>query len=51
VLGPTIFVVTSGYSASEKVLLVRERSLLIERETGINDNQLNTDCPLACELQ
>ena len=50
VLELTMCAVTSGCSASEKVLLMRERSLLAERETGVNDNRLNTDCLLACEL-
>ena len=50
-LGPTMFVVTSGYFTSEMVLLVREQRLLAERETGAADNRLNTDCLLACELQ
>ena len=49
VLGPTMFVVTSGYSVSEKVLLVRERRLLADQEVDINC--LNTDCLLTCELQ
>ena len=48
---PTMFAVTSGYSVSEKVLFLRERRLLAERETGAADNQLNTDCMLACKLQ
>ena len=51
VFEPTMFAVTSGYSALEKVLLVRERRLLAERETGTDDNHLNTDCLLICELQ
>ena len=45
-LGPTMFAVTLGYSVLEKVLLVRERCLLAERETNVNDNHLNTDCLL-----
>ena len=44
VFGPTIFAVTSGYFVSEKVLFVRERRLLAERETGVDDNRLNTNC-------
>ena len=51
VLGPTMFVVPSGFSASEKVLLMREQHLLAERKTGVDDNRLNTDCLLICELQ
>ena len=51
VLGLTIFAVTSGYFVSEKVLLVRERRLLADRETDVNDNRLNTDCLLAFALQ
>ena len=50
VLGPTMFIVTSGYSASEKVFLVWERRLLAEWETDVDDNRLNTDCLLTCEL-
>jgi len=46
-----MFAVTSGYSASAKVLLVREQHLLAERETYADDNQLSTDCLLTCELQ
>jgi len=46
-----MFAVTSGYSASEKVLLVREQRLLADRETDVDDNRLNTDCLLTCELQ
>ena len=38
VLGPTMFAVTSGYSVSEKVLFVRVRCLLAEREVGAADN-------------
>ena len=51
VLGPTMFAVTSGYSVSEKVLLMREGRLLAEREIDEDDNRLNTDCLLICELQ
>ena len=51
VLEPTMFAVTLGYSVSEKVLLVRERRLLVNWETDIDDNRLNTDCFLTCELQ
>ena len=43
--------VTLGYFTLEKVLLVRERRLLDERETGTADNQLNIVCLLTCELQ
>ena len=50
-LGPTIFVMTSGYSVTEKVLLVRERHLLANWETDIDDNCLNTNRFLTCELQ
>ena len=50
VLGSTMFAVTLGYSASKKVLLVRERRLLAEWETDVDDNRLNTDCLLTCEL-
>ena len=39
------------YSASEKVLLVQKRRLLAERETDVDDNWLNTDYLLTCELQ
>ena len=46
-----MFAVTSGYSASEKVLLVRERRLLAEREIDVDDNRLNIDYLLICELQ
>jgi len=49
-IGPIMFAVTSGYSASEKILLMRERCLLAEWETGAADNLLNTDCLLTCEL-
>ena len=45
-----MFAVTSGHSVSEKVFLMRERRLLAERETGIDDNRLNTDYLLTCEL-
>jgi len=38
VLGPTIFSLTSRYSSSEEVLLARERHLLAERETDVDDN-------------
>jgi len=51
VLGPTMFTVTSGYSVSERVLLVREQRLLVDWETDIDDNRLNTDYLLSCELQ
>ena len=51
VLGPIMFAITSGYSVSENVLLVRERRLLADQETDIDDNRLNTDCLLTCELQ
>ena len=51
VLRPIMFAVTSKYSASEKVLLVQERRLLAEREIDVDDNRLNTDCLLLCELQ
>ena len=44
-----MFAVTSGYFISEKVLFVRKRRLLAERETGATDNWLNTDCLLTCE--
>ena len=44
-----MFAVISGYSASEKVLLLRERYLLADREVGVD--YLNIDCRLACELQ
>ena len=44
VLGPTIFAVTSGYSVSEKVLLVREWRLLADRESNMDVNRLNVDC-------
>ena len=50
VLRPAMFAVTSKYSISEKVLLVRERRLLVDRETDADDNRLSTDCLLACEL-
>jgi len=46
-----MFAVTSGYSVSEKVLLMREGRLLAEREIDEDDNRLNTDCLLICELQ
>jgi len=46
-----MFAVTLGYSASEKIFLVREQRLLTERDTGVDNNQLNTDYLLACELQ
>ena len=36
--GPTMFAVTSGYSISEKALLVWERCLLAEQETDVDDN-------------
>ena len=49
VLGPAMLAVTSGYFVSEKVLLVRERCLLADREADVNC--LNTDCLLTCELQ
>jgi len=49
VLGPAIFAVASGYSVSERVLLMRERCLLADREADVN--HLNTDCLLICELQ
>ena len=39
----------SGYSVSEKVLFVRERRLLADREVDVN--RLNTDYLLTCELQ
>ena len=51
VLGPTMFAVTSGFSVSAKVLLARERRLLVDQETDADDNRLSTDCLLACELQ
>ena len=51
VLRPTIFAVTSGYSVSEKVLFVQEQRLLIDWETNVDDNHLNTGCLLTCELQ
>ena len=51
VLGPTMFTVTSEYSVLEKVLLVREQRLLAEREIDVDDNRLNNDCLLICELQ
>ena len=51
VLEPTMFTVTSGYSMSEKVLLLRERRLLADRESDIDVNRLNTDYLLTCELQ
>ena len=44
-----MFVVTSGYSTSEKALLLWERHLLADREVDVN--RLNTDCLLAYELQ
>jgi len=44
-----MFAVISGYSASEKVLLLRERYLLADREVGVDC--LNIDRRLACELQ
>ena len=37
ILGPTMFAVTSWYSASEKVFLVRERCLLAEQETNVDN--------------
>jgi len=49
--GRTMFAVTSGYSVSEKVLLARERHLLVDLEIDVDDNRLRTDCLLACELQ
>jgi len=49
VLGPAMFVVTSGYSVSEKVLFMWERRLLVDMEVDVN--RLNTDCLLTCELQ
>ena len=51
VLGPIKFAVTSGYSTSEKVLLMRERCLLADQENDVDDNRLNTDCSLTCVLQ
>ena len=51
VLGPTMFAVTSGYSVSEKVRLVRERRLLAERKIDVDDKRLNTDYLLTCKLQ
>ena len=44
-----MFVVTSGYSTSEKVLLLWERYLLADREVGVD--RLNINCLLARELQ
>ena len=44
-----MFAVISGYSVSEKVLLLWERYLLADREVGVN--RLNTDCLLVCKLQ
>ena len=44
-----MFVVTSGYSMSEKAFLLWERHLLADQEVEVN--RLNTDCLLACELQ
>ena len=35
VLGSTMFAVTSGYAASDKVLFVREQRFLAERETDV----------------
>ena len=49
VLESTMFVVTLGYSASEKVPLLWERRLLTDREVEVN--HLNTDCLLTCESQ
>ena len=44
-----MFVVISGYSVSEKVLLLWERYLLADREVKVDC--LNIDCRLARELQ
>ena len=44
-----MFAVISGYSVSEKVLLLWERFLLADR--GARVNCLNLDCQLARELQ
>ena len=44
-----MFTVTSGYSMSEKVLLLWERYILADWEVGVDC--LNIDCLLACELQ
>ena len=43
-----IFVVISGYSVSEKVLLLWEQFLLADR--GARVDRLNIDCQLAREL-
>ena len=51
VLGATMFLVTIGYSVSEKVLLVWERRLLAKREIDVDDNRLNIDCLLTKEMQ
>ena len=51
VFRPTMFAVTSEYSVLEKVLLMRERRLLAEQETDVDNNHLNTDCLLMYELQ
>ena len=44
-----IFTVTSGYSTSEKALLLYKRHFLANWEVEVN--RLNTDRLLACELQ
>ena len=44
-----MFAVTSGYSMSEKVLLLWEKYLLADQEVEIN--LLNTDYLLVCWLQ
>ena len=44
-----MFAVVSGYSVSEKVLLLWERYLLADREVRVDC--LDIDCRLTCELQ
>ena len=44
-----MFAVISGYSVSEKVLLLWERYLVADQEVRVNC--LNIDCRLARELQ